>query len=148
VSDLYALVWNGRRWRMASFTTNEIRSNCVMPSQGYWLHRYSDPMCTNHIWQRMRPESKCQILDRSIFSCPLGSIANFLDKHLRLAQVWRMSRIAPFDLCFGARCKHFLKCRRSRLIVLADKIGGRDEMPSSSTFELNSLHLIRLRYKS
>lgn len=77
----------------------------------------------------------------------LRSLVNLSNKHLRLAQVRRMSRAAPFHLRFGARCEHLLVLRGSTPIVFADEVGRWNIAPGGVS-ELGSLHLMRLCDKS
>lgn len=71
----------------------------------------------------------------------LSSLMNLLDKHLWLAQLWRMSRAALLHLRLGTCCEHFLVLRGSSVIILADEVGGRDIAPSGAR-ELGSLHQV------
>ena len=73
--------------------------------------------------------------------CLLRSLVDLLNKHPRLAQMWRVSRAAPFHLRLGACCKHFLVLRGSSVIILADEVGGRDVAPGGAR-ELGSLYPI------
>lgn len=71
----------------------------------------------------------------------LSSLVNLVNKHLRLAQMWRMSRGAFLHPRFGARGEHLLVLGRSSVVVLADEVGGWDVAPGG-TSELGSLHPI------
>lgn len=68
---------------------------------------------------------------------------NLSNKHLRPAQMWRMSRTASSHLRSSARREHLLVLKRSRLIVLTNEIGGWNVAPGG-TSEFGLLHQIRL----
>ena len=72
---------------------------------------------------------------------------NLLDKHLWLAQLWRMSRAALLHLRIGACCKLLLILRGSSVIILADEVGGRD-IPPGGARKLGRLHQVRVRYQA
>ena len=71
----------------------------------------------------------------------LSSLVNLVGKHLWLAQMWRMSRVALLHLRLGACREHLLMLRGNGVIILADQVGGRDIAPGGAR-DLGSLHAV------
>ena len=74
----------------------------------------------------------------------LSSLVDLFNKHIRLAQMWRMSRAALFHLRLGHCCKRFLVLSGDSLIILTDEVGRWNIAPGSAS-ELGRLHTVRLR---
>lgn len=68
---------------------------------------------------------------------------NLLNKHVGLAQVWRMARVALLHMRFGARCEHLLVLNGNSLIIFGDEVGGWDITPGGAS-EFRGLYRIRL----